>query len=105
MSSASSAPNGLDGVVAVQTRLSHVDGQNGVLIIGGYNLEELAGRVTFEEAAHLLWTGHLPTTAETEALSREMAALRSIPESTTAVLWAAAKRGAPPIDALRMGCS
>ena len=43
--------HGLDGVVAVETRLSQVDGQNGVLIIGGYELEELAGRITFEEAA------------------------------------------------------
>jgi len=34
MSSANSAPRGLDGVVAVQTRLSHVDSQNGVLILG-----------------------------------------------------------------------
>ena len=96
---------GLDGVVAVETRLSHVDGQSGVLIIGGYELEELAGRITFEEAAHLLWTGHLPTPAEAEALSREMAALRPLPESTMAVVREAAKRGAPPIDALRTACS
>ena len=32
-------PRGLDGVVAAQTRLSNVDGQNGVLIIGGYELK------------------------------------------------------------------
>jgi len=96
---------GLDGVVAVETRLSHVDGQSGVLIIGGYELEELAGRIAFEEAAHLLWTGRLPTPAEAEALSREMAALRSLPESTMAVVREAAKRGAPPIDALRTACS
>jgi citrate synthase len=98
-------PRGLDGVIAVQTRLSHVYGQQGFLIIGGYELEELAGRVTFEEAAHLLWTGELPTTAESEALAREMAALRSIPESTMAVVGEAAKRGAPPIDTLRTACS
>jgi len=98
-------PRGLDGVIAVQTRLSHVDGENGVLIIGGYQLEELAGQVTFEEAAHLLWTGHLPTTAEGEALSREMVTLRALPESTMAVACEAATRGAPPIDALRMACS
>jgi citrate synthase len=61
---------GLDGVVAVQTRLSQVDGQNGVLIIGRYKVEEFAGRVTFEDAAHLLWTGDLPTAAEAESLSR-----------------------------------
>jgi citrate synthase len=96
---------GLDGVVAVQTRLSHVDGRNGVLVISGYELEELAGRVTFEEAAHLLWTGHLPTPSEAEGLSRELAALRPIPASTMAVVCEAAKRHAPPIDALRMACS
>ena len=44
-------PRGLDGVVAAQTRLSHVDGQAGELIIGGYQLKELAGRVAFEAAA------------------------------------------------------
>ena len=51
---------GLDGIVAARTRLSHVDGQAGELIIGGYVLKELAGRVSFEEAAHLLWVGTLP---------------------------------------------
>jgi citrate synthase len=96
---------GLDGVVAVQTRLSQVDGRNGVLVIGGYDIEELAARVTFEEAAHLLWTGHLPTSTEAEAFTREMAALRLIPESTMAVVGEAASRGAPPIDTLRMACS
>ena len=96
---------GLDGVVAVQTRLSHVDGENGILTIGGYELKELAGKVTFEEAAHLLWTGRLPSRQEAEALSREIAAQRPIPESAMAVVREAAGRGAPPIDALRMACS
>ncbi len=98
-------PRGLDGVVAVQTRLSHVDGRNGVLVIGGYELQELAGKVTFEEAAHLLWTGRLPTPTEAQAFSREMAALRAIPDGVMAVVGEAARQGAPPIDALRMGCS
>jgi len=76
----------VDGVVAVQTRLSHVDGQNGVLIIGGYELGQLAGRVTFEEACALLWTGRLPTRSESEALSLEMAGSRAMPESVAVVL-------------------
>src|SRR5512143_1728162 len=96
---------GLDGVVAVQTRLSHVDGQNGVLVGGGYELEGLAGRVRFEGTAHLLWTGRLPARAEAQAFSGEIAALRAIPQSAMAVVCEAAKRGAPPIDALRMACS
>ena len=105
MSGNTSAPRGLDGIIAVQTQLSHVDGQNGVLIIRGYPLEVLAGRATFEEAAHLLWTGHLPSASEAGTLSREIAALRSIPQSTLTVVREAARRGAPPIDTLRMACS
>ena len=102
---ASIPPRGLEGVVAVQTRLSLVDGQHGVLVIGGYALEDLAGRVTFEEAAHLLWTGHLPTSAELEVLSGELARLRALPERTMTLVCEAAGRGAPPIDALRMACA
>ena len=97
------APRGLDGVVAAQTRLSQVDGLAGELIIGGYELKELAGRVSFEEAAHLLWRGALPGKDELAGLRREIASLRSLPEETMRVIRAAAK--APPIDALRMACA
>jgi citrate synthase len=94
---------GLDGVVAAQTRLSHVDGKNGVLIVGGYEIEDLASHCTFEEAAHLLWRGHLPGPDESTKLAAEMAELREIPRLTLEVLRAAA--AAPPIDALRMACA
>jgi citrate synthase len=97
------APRGLDGVVAAQTRLSQVDGLGGELIIAGYELKELAGRVSFEEASHLLWRGALPNKDELAALRREIAALRPLPEETMRVIRAAAK--APPIDALRMACA
>ena len=97
------ARRGLDGVVAAQTRLSHVDGLAGELIIGGYELKELAGRVTFEEAAHLLWRGALPGPEPLLALRREMASQRALPEETLQVVRAS--RTAPPIDALRMACA
>ena len=97
------ATRGLEGVVAAQTRMSHVDGLAGVLIIGGYELSELAGHVTFEEAAQLLWSGALPGREALAALRTEMAALRKLPESTMQMIRAA--RGALPIDALRMACA
>ena len=83
--------------------MSHVDGLAGQLVIGGYELSELAGRVSFEEAAHLLWRGALPTRAESAALRTEIAELRPLPDETLDVVRAAA--GAPPIDALRMACA
>jgi citrate synthase len=94
---------GLEGVVAAQTRLSHVDGKNGVLIVAGYEIEDLASHCTFEEAAHLVWRGHLPSPDESAKLAREMAELREIPRLTEEILRAAA--AAPPIDALRMACA
>jgi citrate synthase len=90
-------------VVAAQTRLSHVDGLAGELIIGGYELKELAGRVSFEEAAHLLWRGALPGKEELATLRREIASLRALPTETMRVVRAAAS--APPIDVLRMACA
>ena len=98
-----SKPKGLDGVVAAQSRLSHVDGQAGELIIGGYQLKELAGRVTFEEAAHLLWRGALPARDQLATLRKEIAAQRALPAETMHIVRAAAQ--APPIDALRMACA
>jgi citrate synthase len=104
MSTPAPAPRrGLDGVVAAATRMSHVDGQAGQLIIGGYELKELAGRVSFDEAAHLLWRGNLPSREGLAMMRNEMATLRPLPAETLAVVRGAAK--APPIDALRMACS
>ncbi|HWW58245.1 MAG TPA: citrate synthase/methylcitrate synthase [Sphingopyxis sp.] len=49
--------NGLENVVAAETILSDVRGAEGQLIIRGHPLSELAGHWTFEETAHLLFTG------------------------------------------------
>jgi citrate synthase len=49
------AASGLEGVVVADTRLSEVDGERGVLVIAGRDVERLAGEATFEEAAALLW--------------------------------------------------
>src|SRR2546430_15931930 len=92
-----SAARGLDGVVAARTRLSHVDGDRGELIIGGYELKELAGRVSFEAAAHLLWRGTPPTRDELERLRRGVPAVRAPPGQTLEGARAAAQ--GPPVDA------
>jgi citrate synthase len=103
MSANAGASRGLDGVVAAQTRMSHVDGQNGVLIIGGYSVEDLAGHAGLEAAAHLLWRGRLPDRVELRELTQQMAGLRQLAPLTVEILRAA--KSAPPIDALRMACA
>ena len=64
---------GLEGVVASQTAISMVDGQNGRLVYQGYVIADLAEQLSFEEVAFLLWEGRLPSRAELGALSLELA--------------------------------
>jgi citrate synthase len=49
------AANGLEGIVVADTRLSDVDGNRGRLIVGGRDVETLAGHVSFEKVCALLW--------------------------------------------------
>jgi len=51
---ASMVSSGLEGIIAASTRLSHVDGERGELIIAGYPVAELALNATFEETVALL---------------------------------------------------
>ncbi|MGH7505986.1 MAG: citrate/2-methylcitrate synthase, partial [Longimicrobiales bacterium] len=62
---------GLEGVVAAQTRISKVMGEEGRLIYGGYEIDDLARNTTFEEVCHLLWFGELPDRARLDQLSRQ----------------------------------
>lgn len=100
--SASAFVSGLEGVVAAQTRISHVDGLAGELILAGYRLEDIADKVSFEEMVHLLWYDRLPTPAELSQLLSDLARLRALPRPTLDLLAAAARAGYPAMDALRM---
>lgn len=91
---------GLEGVVAAQTEISEVDGQNGRLIYrGGYLIQELA-ELSYEEIAYLLWHGELPTREENGEFGRNLAANRQLNDAARQSL-----RGLPldadPMDALR----
>ena len=68
--------SGLEGVVVAETRLSEVDGERGRLVVAGHDIEQLAGRVTFEDLAALLWSGSLPDADGREAQRRALAAGR-----------------------------
>ncbi|HET7626908.1 MAG TPA: citrate synthase/methylcitrate synthase [Bacillales bacterium] len=48
---------GLEGVIAAETSLSLIDGEAGKLLYRGLPAGELAGKRSFEEVAHFLWSG------------------------------------------------
>lgn len=96
---------GLEGVVAAETRLSRVDGLAGELVIGGFALEELAPKASFEEVVYLLWFGDLPTAKQLDEFRAAWVAGSELPAATVELLRAAAREQVPVMDALRMGAS
>lgn len=99
MTSGSYVP-GLEGIVAAQTAISMVDGDNGRLVYRGYVIADLAEDMSFEEVAHLLWQGRLPTRAELDALTLELAASRTLTPAASATLNAL-PTDTDPMDVLR----
>ena len=86
----------------IRTRLSRVDGQAGELIIGGFRLEDLAPRASFEEVVFLLWNDRLPTSDELRSLQQHMARERSLTPEARRALEQASQAGAGSMDALRL---
>jgi citrate synthase len=70
---------GLRGVTVADTRISDVDGENGILIYRGYRIEELAKNSTFEETAYLLLNDALPTAGQLQEFSRSLVDARGLP--------------------------
>jgi citrate synthase len=87
---------GLEGVLAGETALSKVDGEQGRLIYRGYRIGDLVERGTYPAVANLLWTGdwtpdhRLPTG---QIPAPVLSILKALPASTK------------PMDALRTAVS
>jgi citrate synthase len=87
---------GLEGVIAAETALGYVDGEQGRLLYRGYRIGDLVEHVTYPAVANLLWTGdwapgHRMATGEIP--DGVMATLRALPAT------------AKPMDALRTAVS
>ncbi len=95
---------GLEGVVATDTRLGDVRGQEGQLIYCGYDINELAGKASFEEVIYLLWHNKLPNRSELVEFKKLLAAERQLPDQVIEFLKTAPKT-ALPIDVLRTAVS
>ncbi len=70
---------GLRGVTVADTKISHVDGENGILIYRGYRIEDLARNSTFEETAYLLLHDALPNEEQLEDFKRKLIEAGELP--------------------------
>ncbi len=95
-----SASGGLRNVVAAQTRMGKVNGEEGILTYQGYDVHDLAENSSFEETVYLLWNGKLPTSIELEGLKSQLRSNYEIP-SELIVFMKHFPHDAQPMDVLR----
>src|SRR3989338_11495855 len=77
---------GLEGVVAGETSLSLVDGENSRLIYRGIPVQEFVDPSSFEEVTYLLWNARLPLAEEFEAFKKKLVAERKLADPIAAIL-------------------
>ena len=94
----------LSGILAGNTALCSVGRTGNDLHYRGYDILALAAHCQFEEVAHLLVHGKLPTADELSAYKRKLKSLRALPLPVYTVLEALPV-SAHPMDVLRTGVS
>lgn len=95
---------GLDGVISDTTAVSMVNPETNSLLYRGYPVQELAASCSFEEVAHLLLYGELPSAAQLAGFQRAERSLRELPPPLPLVL-ASLPLGCQPMDVLRTAVS
>ncbi len=95
---------GLEGIVANESRLSRVEGKEGLLSYCGHTIGDLVEHTTFEEVIYLLHNGQLPKQAQLDELTKELRSKRNLPHGIVEFLKSAPK-DACPMDVLRTGVS
>ena len=104
MTTTAAPSKGLEGVVAANTRLSDVKGDIGELTYCGYNINELAGKVSYEEVVHLLHHNHLPNRKELDDLKARLAEKRALPQGVIDMIKGFPP-STPPMHAIRTAIS
>jgi len=94
----------LSGVVAGNTALCTVGRTGNDLHYRGYDILDIAEQCEFEEIAHLIVHGTLPTLAELNAYKDKLRSLRGLPAAVRAVLETI-PAAAHPMDVMRSGVS
>lgn len=94
----------LSGVVAGNTALCSVGKSGNDLHYRGFDIADLASHCQFEEVAHLLIHGTLPTQSELRAYKDKLKALRGLPSSVKSILEQI-PASAHPMDVMRTGVS
>ncbi len=100
MSTTATHNRGLEDVVAGESGICFIDGDNGVLAYRGIDIHELADNSTFEEVCYLLWFGKLPNRQELADFKLQLVRERKLDAQIVSLIRQAPKH-VLPMDLLR----
>ena len=93
--------DGLEGVVAAQTVLSHADGEHGTVWVRGHPIAELVARHGYEGTVALMWDGFAGPGLDRARIIDELGAGRALAFSRLDD-WLPGAARRPPIEGVRM---
>ena len=94
-------PAGLNGVVAAETAIGAVNGDEGYFHYGAHDATRLARENALEEVWFLVREGRLPMAVELDRFRAEVAGLRFVPDALRPIIDVVAHTPAPPLAQLR----
>jgi citrate synthase len=77
---------GLEGVIAAESEICRIDGENGRLFYLGYPIQDLVEHCDFEEVVYLLLYGELPNEGKYKHFSNRMRSGRDLSEPVKSML-------------------
>ncbi len=95
---------GLEGILAAETKIGFVDGQEGRLSYRGYDINTLAEQSNYEEVSYLLIYGHLPNEKEYKEYVEKLRNESDLPDELYEIIKKQAGR-THPMTSLRTAIS
>ncbi len=77
---------GLENVFIKATSLTYIDGENGILRYGGYNIEDLVRNCSFEEVIHLMLYGDLPNSDQLKKIKEKINESYNVPPAVIRIM-------------------
>jgi len=104
MTNTANIAKGLEGVLFTESKLTFINGSEGILTHLGIPIQEWAEKSSFEELSLALLDAELPTAEELARFDADLRANRAVPQSLLDMI-AAMPRGIHPMQALRTAVS
>jgi 2-methylcitrate synthase len=96
---------GLRGVVVATSQLCWIDGERGILVYRGYDIDDLARYSTYGEVSYLLLQGELPSSEQLAQFAEEREANRALPRVVCDLIDHSVGSGASGMEVVRTAVS